>query len=92
MLVPGKRLTVYALRTSTRRGAETTIWVRAGTAFVNKDESLNIYLDALPIDGQLHCREYVEKRNGAPSVPPENAEPAEPKNEGLQLAAVGGGM
>ncbi|HVE85724.1 MAG TPA: hypothetical protein VND93_22875 [Myxococcales bacterium] len=65
---------MFAIRNTERRG---TIWVRCGTAFVNKDESLNVYLDALPLDGQLHCREAVAERQPV-ALPPEAAavEPA----------------
>lgn len=34
-----------------------TLWTRIGTAFVNKDGSLNAILDALPVDGKLHIRD-----------------------------------
>lgn len=81
MLIPGKRLTVFSIKNTDRRG---TVWVRIGTAFVNKDESLNVWLDALPIDGKLHCREAMaERQPGAgPPVDGAGAEPA--------LAAAGG--
>ena len=36
---------------------ERPIWVRVGTAFVNRDGSLNVYLDSLPLNGKLHIRE-----------------------------------
>ncbi|MDP7040327.1 MAG: hypothetical protein QGI45_14300 [Myxococcota bacterium] len=29
---------------------------RIGTGFVNRDESLNVILDALPVSGRLHIR------------------------------------
>jgi hypothetical protein len=32
-------------------------WVRVGVAFDNKDGSLNVLLDALPLSGRLHIRE-----------------------------------
>ena len=32
-------------------------WTRIGMAFVNKDGSLNVYLDALPLDGKLQIRD-----------------------------------
>ena len=32
-------------------------WSRIGVAFVNKDQSLNVYLDAYPVTGKLHIRE-----------------------------------
>ena len=33
------------------------IWTRIGTAFVNKDGSINAFLDSLPLDGRLHIRD-----------------------------------
>jgi hypothetical protein len=39
-------------------------WVRIGTAFVNKDGSESVYLDAFPVNGRLHIR-TVQARNGA---------------------------
>nr|WP_245772316.1 hypothetical protein [Myxococcus fulvus] len=54
----GKRLAVFSIR----EGKGGSIWVRAGSAFVNKDGSLNVLLDVLPLDGKLHVREAAEKR------------------------------
>ena len=36
---------------------EKPIFRRIGTAFVNRDDSLNVYLDALPVSGKLHIRD-----------------------------------
>ena len=55
VMVAGKRLAVFSIRENSKTGNAT--WVRAGTAFVNKDLSLNILLDCLPLDGKLHVRE-----------------------------------
>jgi hypothetical protein len=38
-------------------------WVRIGTAFINKDGSESVYLDALPVNGRMQIRN-VENRNG----------------------------
>ena len=77
MLTTGKRLAVFSIR----EGKGGTVWVRAGSAFVNRDGSLNVLLDVLPLDGKLHVREAGDRRETA-----EVAEvAAEPK-----LAAVGG--
>ena len=38
------------------------IWTRIGTAFVNRDGSRNVILDALPVNGTMHIR--------VPSPPP----------------------
>ncbi|EKD42199.1 MAG: hypothetical protein ACD_73C00272G0001 [uncultured bacterium] len=32
-------------------------WIKVGVAFLNKDDSLNLVLDALPINGKLHIRD-----------------------------------
>ena len=40
-------------------------WVKIGRAFVNKDGSLNVYLDALPLTGQLHIRDPKPKEGSA---------------------------
>ncbi|MFB1480292.1 hypothetical protein [Corallococcus sp. RDP092CA] len=63
MLMAGKRLAVFSIR----EGKGGSIWVRAGSAFVNKDGSLNVLLDVLPLDGKLHVREAAEKRDSAAS-------------------------
>jgi hypothetical protein len=55
-----KRLAVFSIRYPEKGGS---IWVRAGTAFVNKDNSLNVFLDVLPLDGRLHLREAGERRD-----------------------------
>jgi hypothetical protein len=35
-----------------------TWWLRAGAGFVNKDQSINLYLDVLPVNGKLQIREW----------------------------------
>jgi hypothetical protein len=42
-------------------------WVRVGAAFVNRDGSLNVRLDAMPVNGELQIRDYQprEAREGA---------------------------
>ena len=32
-------------------------WVKIGVAFTNVDGSLNVLLDAFPVNGQLHIRD-----------------------------------
>jgi len=74
VLTTGKRLAVFSIR----EGKGGTVWVRAGSAFVNRDGSLNVLLDVLPLDGKLHVREAGDRRE----APGAAAEPT--------LAAVGG--
>ncbi len=55
--MPGKRYAVFAIRSVKGQ----TIWVRAGVAFVQPDDSMNLTLDVLPLDGHLHIREVGVK-------------------------------
>ncbi len=41
-------------------------WVRVGAAWLNKDYSLNIELDALPVNGRLQVRAPREDGEGEP--------------------------
>lgn len=38
-----------------------THWLKMGIAYENKDQSWNVYLDALPTNGKLHIREWEER-------------------------------
>lgn len=71
MLVTGKRYTVFSIKEtqSGKDGKErSTVWVKAGSAWINRDGSMNVYLDVLPLDGRLHVREYQEKREASGDV------------------------
>ena len=59
-------------------------WLRVGMAFVNRDGSLNVRLDAMPLSGQLQIRDPPRGSEGGealadladPSPPPLSAGPA----------------
>ncbi len=36
-------------------------WMKVGVAFTNKDGSLNVVLDSLPLNGKLHIRDRESK-------------------------------
>ncbi|WP_428264399.1 hypothetical protein [Haliangium sp.] len=38
-----------------------THWIRVGNAFVNRDGSTNVYLNAYPTSGKLQIRELDER-------------------------------
>jgi len=38
-------------------------WVRIGSAFINRDQSMNVRLDALPTNSMLHIRDYEPPEN-----------------------------
>lgn len=62
MLVSGKRLQVFSIKELVEKNEKKTVWVKAGVAWVNRDGSLNVYLDVLPLDGKLHVREAQDDR------------------------------
>jgi hypothetical protein len=40
-------------------------WTKIGVAFVNRDGSLNCKLESLPVDGELHIRDFVAQNDKA---------------------------
>ena len=61
---------VYAIYESKGEGRERSRWVRVGVAFDNRDGSLNVLLDALPLSGRLQIRNRPAEttENGEPRV------------------------
>ena len=51
--VAGTRKEVFMIQ----KGKSRSFWTRIGVAFVNKDGSLNVKLDAFPVSGELHIRD-----------------------------------
>jgi hypothetical protein len=72
MLEVGKVLAVFSIRA----GKNGSVWVRAGSAEVNRDGSMNLQLDVLPLDGRLHVRESHERRDDGPRRRQEPSPPA----------------
>jgi len=67
--------TVWTVVERTTAAAGTrSYWTRVGVGFVNRDGSLNLRLDAIPINGQLQVREW---------------EPAERRPDGTDSQARG---
>jgi hypothetical protein len=65
-----------------------TYWMKLGVGFTNNDSSINVHLDALPINGKIQLRDWDEEdrrapagdRTSAPSYPLP-AEPASMAND-----------
>lgn len=53
----GKRLAVFTI---VELSEEKALWRRVGNAFLNRDGSYNLYLEALPVNGRLHMREQQD--------------------------------
>ena len=68
-MATGKRYQVFSIKeTKQPDGKLTSVWMRAGSAWVNRDGSFNVYLDVLPLDGKLHVREPGERKDAAGST------------------------
>lgn len=57
---------MYKVISPIKRGDGSTYWMRVGTAHTNRDDSINIYLDALPLtrdgkDVMIQLRELTEE-------------------------------
>lgn len=57
---------VFAIYES-RQAGERSRWVRIGVAFDNKDGSINVLLDAVPLSGRLQVRPRAESPGTAAS-------------------------
>ena len=55
---PSKIKLVYTI--VEREKDKKKFWVRVGVAFVNRDGSLNVRLDAMPVNGRLQIRDPQE--------------------------------
>ncbi len=56
---PGTRMVVYTI--TEKPGSDKSFWSKIGSAWINRDLSINIQLDALPVNGKLHLREQIER-------------------------------
>jgi len=66
--------TVYTI---IERGQGKSFWVRIGVGFTNRDGSLNLRLDAIPVNGTLQVRDW-EPYDRRPEAGDGQASPARP--------------
>lgn len=55
-----KNLAVYTIVASGSKDTK-DFWQRIGSAFLNKDGSMSVLLNALPVNGKLHIREQKQE-------------------------------
>jgi hypothetical protein len=55
-----------AVFTVVDRGQGKSFWIRIGTGFANRDGSLNLRLDAIPVNGTLQVRDWEPPYDRAP--------------------------
>ena len=49
-----------------RSPGQKAVWIRVGAAWENRDGSLQVVLDALPVEGRLHIRDPKPKTEEPP--------------------------
>jgi hypothetical protein len=57
-----------AVYTVVDRGQGKSFWVRIGVGFTNRDGSLNLRLDAIPVNGTLQVRDWEPYERRSESV------------------------
>ncbi len=72
--------TMKTVFTVVERGPGKSYWTRVGVGFVNQDGSLNLRLDAIPVNGMLQVRDYEPlDRRGEGAAGPRSEGPGEPR-------------
>jgi hypothetical protein len=81
--------TMKAVFTVVERSSGKSSWTRVGVGFVNQDGSMNLRLDAIPVNGMLQVREWEpfdrrgsEASNGAGGGMPGDDGPRIRRREG----------
>lgn len=93
MLEQGKRLQVFSIKEIVEKNEKKSMWVKAGSAWINRDGSMNVYLDVLPLDGKLHVREPIPERaqsNGSSSTSSTTANGSSSNNQAWMADSMGG--
>lgn len=67
---PSKMKIVYVISQSGDR----SFWTRVGVAFVNRDGSLNVKLNCVPITGEMHIRDYEPQGRTTRDAPPNTSD------------------
>lgn len=58
---PANRSRMFKILSPIEKKGGGTHWMRLGTGYANKDQSVNIFLDALPLNHKLQLREMDEE-------------------------------
>ncbi len=89
-MVQGKRYQVFSIKEILEQNEKKSVWVKAGSAWVNRDGSMNVYLDVLPLDGKLHVREALDERRANEGTNNNKSANGSPTQEALAADSMGG--
>lgn len=65
----GPRIPLEVYTIVERERDKKSFWVRIGAAFRNRDGSLNVRLDAVPVNGTMHIREQKSHQEREIPIP-----------------------
>ena len=57
----GSKRPLAAFQIVEKKGYDRPFWNRIGSAFVNRDGSINVFLDSVPLQGKIQLREDTPK-------------------------------
>lgn len=57
-MIEKNRKDVFTIQETEKDGKKKSFFVRIGVGFVNQDGSINLKLDALPVNGKIQVRDY----------------------------------
>ena len=77
---PVNRGRMYKVVSPIERKDGTTFWMRVGTGYPNKDQSVNVYLDAMPFNHKFQLRE-MDEEDFAPRKRKDDGAPQRALNE-----------
>jgi hypothetical protein len=86
----GNGQTMKAVFTVIDRGAGKSYWMRVGVGFVNRDGSITLKLDALPVNGTLQVREWESREDWARRANDSDGDP--PSRARSRRDDTGGGL
>jgi hypothetical protein len=78
---------MFKVISAVEKDGKTKFWMRLGTAFLNRDNSINVYLDAVPRSMQLQIREFDERDRRGNADREDGTTAAPPLTDQLPLAS-----
>ncbi len=82
--------TMKAVFTVVERGQGKSYWTRVGVGFVNRDGSITLKLDAIPVNGTLQVREWESREDGSRRAGDQEGEPGLARARPRREEAAGG--
>ena len=79
--------TTKIVYTVVERHPHKSFWTRIGAAFVNRDGSLTVKLDAVPINGTMQIRDWTPREDTRPAGSSSSFASAKPSSGGFASAS-----